>query len=110
MSENSTSIDGNGRSPKRLNRWTPRAYNKFAAATQPGQRIQVPEDNPEAQAKAGQLIERGVVGYRNRKGHLRDVGVPKREEHRGRVWLWASGHEDRLVQSAPAGARERSAT
>lgn len=61
------------------------AYQKFETATVPGKRVQVPT-TPDAQRKAELLIERGCCAYRNARGLIRDVGVPKKREHRGRVW------------------------
>jgi predicted nucleic acid-binding Zn ribbon protein len=76
--------------PARTSR-TPRArrsvtaYQKFETATVPGKRVQVPT-TPDAQRKAELLIERGCCAYRNARGLIRDVGVPKKAEHRGKVW------------------------
>ena len=64
-------------------RWGP--HEKFAAATAPDKRVAVPEA-PEVQRKAELLIERGCCAYRNRRGLIRDIGVPRKPEHRGRVW------------------------
>lgn len=61
------------------------AYQKFETATVPGKRVQVPT-TPDAQRKAELLIERGCCAYRNARGLTRDIGVPKKREHRGRVW------------------------
>jgi hypothetical protein len=58
---------------------------KFEGATVPSRRVQVPEA-PDAQRKAELLIERGCCAYRNRAGVIRDIGVPRKEEHRGKVW------------------------
>lgn len=60
-------------------------YEKFWAATLPGKRVQVPETD-EAQQKAELLVARGCCAYRNAKGFIRDIGVPRKEEHRGKVW------------------------
>ncbi len=62
-----------------------RAYWKFESKTVPGKRVQVPT-TPDAQRKAELLIERGCCAYRNAQGLIRDIGVPKKPEHRGRVW------------------------
>ena len=63
--------------------WQP--FDKFEAATDRGRRIQVP-NTPDAQAKAEALIARGCCAYRNRHGVICDIGVPRKSEHRGRVW------------------------
>lgn len=63
--------------------WSP--YNKFVAATKPDKRVQVPE-TPEQQRNAELLIARGCCAYRNRAGLIRDLGVPRKPEHRGKVW------------------------
>jgi hypothetical protein len=55
------------------------------AATLPNKRVRVPE-TPEAQRKAELLIARGCCAYRNAKGFIRDIGVPRKKEHRGKVW------------------------
>lgn len=60
-------------------------YNAFKAATTPTKRVQVPE-TAEAQRKAELLIARGCCAYRNTKGFIRDIGVPRKAEHRGKVW------------------------
>jgi hypothetical protein len=106
MAEN-TKNTNNGRPKRPKRQWPSRAYDLFERASQPGRRIQVPEDNPEAQAKAERLVaERGLVGYRNRKGYLRDIGEPRGEHDRGRVWRWDGRYENGLRQAAQADQRE----
>ena len=78
-----------------------RAYAKFEAATNPRQRIQVPETD-DAQRKAGLLVARGCCAYRNRRGFIRDIGVPKKVEDRGKVWYAKTGVRE--VRSGGAGA------
>jgi hypothetical protein len=48
-------------------------------------RVQVPETT-EAQRKAELLIALGACAYRNRHGLIRDIGIPRKPEHRGKVW------------------------
>lgn len=78
-----------------------RAYLKFEAATDPGKRAQVPEV-ADAQRKAEALVARGCCAYRNRRGFIRDIGVPKRIDDRGKVWSAKTGVRE--VRSGGAGA------
>ena len=60
-------------------------YGQFRAAVVPSKHVAVPE-TAEQQANAERLIARGVCAYRNRRGFIRDVGVPRKPEDRGRVF------------------------
>jgi hypothetical protein len=51
--------------------------------------VQVPE-TADAQRKAELLVARGCCAYRNRRGFIRDIGVPRKAEHRGKVWTWGT--------------------
>ena len=72
-----------GRASRRRNRKGP--WHEFMAATVSGKRVVVPK-NPAAQAKAGELIERGCCAYVNRDGVICDIGVPIGPGQRGKVF------------------------
>jgi predicted nucleic acid-binding Zn ribbon protein len=87
-----TEPPGSGRSPRKrrsARRQARAPYGGFAAATIPRKRVQVPE-TADAQRKAELLVARGCCAYRNRRGFIRDIGVPRKAEHRGKVWTWGT--------------------
>ncbi|HWV84965.1 MAG TPA: hypothetical protein VNZ62_05920 [Capillimicrobium sp.] len=61
------------------------AFGRFLRATDSAKRLPVSEDEA-SQRQARALVAAGLAAYENRRGLLRDVGVPRDLRDAGAVW------------------------
>ena len=67
-------------------------FSRFLYASVPDTRLAVAEA-PADQDVARQLLAAGMVGYRNRNGAIRDLGMPRRASDAGKVFAVGADRE-----------------
>lgn len=71
-------------------KWHTTASKQYRAKVDP---------EPEPQAKAWAMVEKGACAYQNRAGLLCDIGVPRNPKHRWRVFTFQTDEATAEVEA-----------